>query len=205
MDGEVIAQNGHITYDGRRKLDSSPGGYSRNADRGPDPRARGTAGLSITPPGRPLDDRAALRGTISIPRRWRSTARRSCRTAQVTPEAQAELDKLPAFLRDKVLSGHQGEIRSSGSRRASAESFDTIKGRIGAQEVGLTASSGWGLQFLHSLSPGPITSWGFLLWGSGGVFSGCLYSPPLSWKDFGELGPIGLGLSDLRQSSRSWG
>jgi hypothetical protein len=29
----------------------------------------------------------------------------------ITPEAQEELDKLPAFLRDKVLSGHQGEIR----------------------------------------------------------------------------------------------
>jgi hypothetical protein len=102
----------------------------------------------------------------------------------ITPEAQEELDKLPAFLRDKVLSAIR---ENQGSQTPpSDESFATIKDRVGSA-IGL-ASKGEGYAF--SIPKTWVNYFlGVFTLGIGGVFTSIFV--PLLIDEFAEIGFFG--------------
>jgi serine/threonine protein kinase len=180
MDGVVIAENGHITYDGRKKLDSLPADIREQIEAQIQEQRRQGMNFST---GIPMDDGSAQKTMHS--EKVEINGKVVMQDGVVTPEAQAELDKLPSFLRDKVMSAIK-EKQSSGSR-GPAESFDKIKDRI-SQEVGMTSTAGG---YTFSI-PKSWTNYlvGIFTLGIGGVFS--TFFIPLFLEGIGELGPFGL-------------
>jgi serine/threonine protein kinase len=179
LDGEVIAQNGHISYDGRRKLDALPEDMRNEIEAQIEgQRNAGLSNSTWAPPGQ-----SGGQGSISS-EKVEVNGKAVMENGQVTQEALGELDKLPAFLRDKVLQAIKE--KSGGERRTSTEDFDTIKGRIGTQ-VGLTASSDG---FSFSIPKSWVNYFlGFFTLGIGTVFG--VFFLSIIMEDFADFGPIG--------------